>query len=114
MVQQLYTTLRNGVQMPLLGLGVYDLYGKDAERAVSDALEIGYRLIDTASLYRNEKEVGRALQQSGLNRSEVFITTKVGNGDQGYQQTLKAFETDRKSTRLNSSHSQQSRMPSSA
>ena len=96
MVQQLYTTLRNGVQMPLLGLGVYDLYGKDAERAVSDALEIGYRLIDTASLYRNEKEVGRALQQSGLNRSEVFITTKVGNGDQGYQQTLKAFETSLK------------------
>lgn len=89
---QIYTQLRNGVKMPLLGLGVYDIYGAAAERAVSDALEIGYRLIDTASLYRNEKEVGNAVRHSGIARSEIFITTKVGNADHGYDETLKAFD----------------------
>ena len=93
---QPYTTLRNGVQMPLLGLGVYDMYEKEAEQAVLDALEIGYRLIDTAALYGNEKEVGKAVKQSGISRNEIFIITKVGDSDQGYDSTLKAFDTSMK------------------
>lgn len=78
--------------MPLLGLGVYDMYNKEAEQAVSDALEIGYRLIDTAALYKNEKEIGNAIQQSNVARNEIFVTTKVADDDQGYDTTLKAFE----------------------
>lgn len=79
--------------MPLLGLGVYDMYNKAAEEAVSHALEIGYRLIDTAAQYNNETEVGYAIKQSGLPRQHIFVTTKVGNLDQGYEATLKAFDT---------------------
>ncbi|MBD0377591.1 MAG: aldo/keto reductase [Flavisolibacter sp.] len=78
--------------MPLLGLGFYDMYGKEAEKAVTEAIQKGYRLIDTAALYRNEKEIGNAVRQSGIRRSDLFITTKVGNPDQGYDRTLKAFE----------------------
>jgi len=89
---QPYTTLRNGIRMPLLGLGVYDMYNKEAELAVLDALEIGYRLIDTAALYGNEKEVGNAIRQAGIPRSEIFVITKVGNFDQGYDSTLRAFD----------------------
>lgn len=96
MAEQLMTTLHNGVKMPLLGLGVYDMYHAEAEAAVSTALATGYRLIDTASLYRNEKEVGNAVRNSGIPRSDIFITTKVGNTDQGYDQTLRAFETSQK------------------
>ncbi|MGZ5255167.1 MAG: aldo/keto reductase [Flavitalea sp.] len=92
MISQPTTTLSNGIQMPLLGLGVYDMYNKEAEQAVADALEIGYRLIDTASLYINEREIGHAVKQSGLPRNEIFVTTKVGNGDQGFDATLSAFE----------------------
>jgi methylglyoxal/glyoxal reductase len=92
MSSQPYTTLSNGIQMPLLGLGVYDMYNKEAERAVIDALEIGYRLIDTASLYNNEKEIGNAVKESRIPRHEIFITTKVGNADHGYDSTLRAFE----------------------
>lgn len=91
--QQLMTSLNNGVQMPLLGLGVYDMYKKEAEQAVLWALETGYRLIDTASMYRNETEIGNAVNQSGINREDLFITTKVNNTDQGYEKTLKAFDT---------------------
>ena len=87
-----YTQLNNGIHMPLLGLGVYDMYNKEAESAVSDALSIGYRLIDTAAMYRNEKEVGNAIRSSGIPRSEIFVTTKVANGDQGFDETLRAFD----------------------
>ncbi|RYU95082.1 aldo/keto reductase [Emticicia agri] len=90
--QQLMTSLSNGVQMPLLGLGVYDMYKQEAEQAVLWALETGYRLIDTASMYRNEAEIGNAVRQSGINRNDLFITTKVNNTDQGYEKTLKAFD----------------------
>jgi diketogulonate reductase-like aldo/keto reductase len=90
--QQLMTSLSNGVQMPLLGLGVYDMYKQEAEQAVLWALETGYRLIDTASMYRNETEIGNAVNQSGINRKDIFITTKVNNADQGYDKTLKAFD----------------------
>jgi diketogulonate reductase-like aldo/keto reductase len=87
-----YTNLHNGVRIPMMGLGVYDMYHEEAESAVRTALELGYRLIDTASLYRNEAEVGRAVRQSGVPRSEIFLTTKVGNADHGYDQTMRAFE----------------------
>ena len=94
--QQLYTTLNNGVEMPLLGLGVYDMYGKDAEQAVSWALEMGYRLIDTAAMYNNEKEIGNAIRASGIPREEIFLTTKVHNDEQGFDKTLKAFDASLK------------------
>jgi len=89
---QPYTTLNNGIQMPLLGLGVYDMYNEEAEAAIEHALRTGYRLIDTATLYRNEKEVGNAIKKSGINRQEIFLTTKVANNEQGYDSTLKAFD----------------------
>ncbi|HEX2535247.1 MAG TPA: aldo/keto reductase [Chitinophagaceae bacterium] len=99
---QPYATLNNGVRMPLLGLGAWDMYGSEAEKATLDALETGYRLIDTASMYRNEKEVGNAVRQSGIPRDELFITTKVNNPDQGYDATLRAFE--RSLEELNTGH----------
>ena len=78
--------------MPLLGLGVYDMYLKQAEEAVETALEIGYRLIDTASMYENEKEIGNAIKNSSIHRAELFITSKLNNTDHGYEQALKAFD----------------------
>ncbi|WP_225986278.1 aldo/keto reductase [Psychrobacillus glaciei] len=79
--------------MPRIGLGVYKMTEPDiALQAISAALDSGYRHIDTASLYANEKEVGEAVRNSKINREDIFITTKVWNSDQGYDQTLKAFE----------------------
>jgi diketogulonate reductase-like aldo/keto reductase len=98
-MSQLYTELNNGLRMPLLGLGVYDMYDREAEVAVGCALEIGYRLIDTAAMYRNEREIGNAIRASGLPRSEIFLTTKVADPDQGYDATLEAF--DESSRKLN-------------
>ena len=86
--------------MPLLGLGAWDMYGREAEQAASDALEIGYRLIDTASMYGNEKEIGEAIGRSGLPRNEIFLTTKVNNADQGFDSTLRAFEESLKKLSL--------------
>jgi methylglyoxal/glyoxal reductase len=94
--KQLYKALNNGVKMPLLGLGVYDMYGREAEQAIEKAVEIGYRLFDTAAMYRNETEVGNALRNSGIKRKDVFITTKVNNIDHGYDETLRAFEVSQK------------------
>jgi len=83
--------LNNGVEIPLLGLGVYQSPpGQTTENAVRYALMIGYRLIDTAQLYGNEEDVGRALRKSGVSRDDVFIITKVWNSDQGYESTLQA------------------------
>ncbi len=93
---QSFTSLNNGITMPLLGLGAYDMHKKEAEKAVHNALEIGYRLVDTAAMYNNENEVGNAIRKTGIPRKEVFVTTKVANSDQGYESTLKAFETSRK------------------
>lgn len=87
-------TLHNGVEMPRLGLGVYKMTNPDeAINAMTTALKVGYRAIDTASLYGNEKEVGESVRASGLKREDIFVTTKVWNADQGYDQTLRAFET---------------------
>jgi diketogulonate reductase-like aldo/keto reductase len=89
---QEWVNLRNGIRMPLLGLGVYGMQGRKAEYAIRQALDIGYRLIDTASMYGNEEEVGRALRGSLLSREQVFITSKVNNADQGFAQSLAAYE----------------------
>jgi diketogulonate reductase-like aldo/keto reductase len=89
---QLYTQLNNGNTMPLLGLGVYDMYNDEATNAVECALQTGYRLIDTAAMYENEKQIGEGIRRSGITRNEIFVTTKVNNTDQGYDETLNAFE----------------------
>jgi methylglyoxal/glyoxal reductase len=94
--EQSFTTLNNGLKMPLLGLGVYDMHNREAEQAVDWALEMGYRLIDTAAMYENEREIGNAVRQSGIPRSEIFITTKVNNTEQGYDKTLRGFENSLK------------------
>jgi 2,5-diketo-D-gluconate reductase A len=78
--------------IPVIGLGVAELSDDETERAVSAALEIGYRLIDTASVYGNEAAVGRAIAASGIPRAELFITTKVANADQGFQSTQDAVK----------------------
>jgi methylglyoxal/glyoxal reductase len=96
MMDQLFTTLNNGNQMPLLGLGTYEMNDRQAIEAVSSALEIGYRLIDTAAMYGNEKEVGGAIRSSSIKREEIFITTKLNNPDQGYDSALKAFDRSMK------------------
>lgn len=85
--------LANGIEMPRLGLGVYKMTEPEiAIQAITAALDYGYRHIDTASLYANEKEVGDAIRASNVPRKDIFITTKVWNTDQGYDQTLRAFE----------------------
>lgn len=90
-------TLANGVEMPYLGLGVYKMENhEEALNAMDTALKLGYRAIDTASLYNNEREVGEAIRASGIPREEIFVTTKVWNNDQGYDETLRAFETSLK------------------
>jgi diketogulonate reductase-like aldo/keto reductase len=78
--------------MPVLGLGVAELSDAETERAVSTALEIGYRLIDTAAVYGNEEAVGRAIAASGIPRAELFVTTKVANADQGFTTTQDAVK----------------------
>jgi diketogulonate reductase-like aldo/keto reductase len=85
-------TLRNGLSMPTVGLGVWQATGDEAENAVTMALEAGYRLIDTAAVYGNETEVGNAIRRSGVAREEIFLTTKLWNEDQGYETTLAGFE----------------------
>ncbi|NED84217.1 aldo/keto reductase [Streptomyces sp. SID11233] len=87
-------TLNNGVEMPLLGFGVYQIPAEDTERNVSDALAAGYRLLDTAAAYGNEEAVGRAIRTSGIPREELFVTTKLWIQDALAQDnTRRAFET---------------------
>ncbi len=93
-------SLRNGVRMPILGLGTYKLEGRNAYQPVRDALEIGYQMIDTASFYENEEEVGRALRESGISREEIFVTSKVWNSEQGFRETLESFERSLRKLRL--------------
>nr|WP_034260859.1 aldo/keto reductase [Actinospica robiniae] len=87
-----HLTLNNGVNMPTLGFGVFQTPPEVTEQAVTSALESGYRLIDTAAAYANEREVGNAIRNSGLPRDEIFIETKVWISDYGYDQTLHAFD----------------------
>lgn len=93
--------LNNGVEMPILGFGVYQIPDYDeCKRAVLDALETGYRLIDTAAAYLNEKAVGDAIKESGINRKELFITTKLWINNAGYENAKKGFETSMEKLQL--------------
>ncbi len=86
-------TLANGVGMPWLGLGVFRAEdGEEVKKAIAWAFELGYRGIDTAAVYGNEQGVGEAVRASGLPRDQIFVTTKVWNNDQGYDETLRAFD----------------------
>lgn len=99
MIQNLQDTvmLNNGVAMPGLGLGVFKVGdGSPVVGAVKSALRTGYRSIDTAAVYGNEEGVGQAIQESGIEREKLFITSKVWNADQGYETTLLAYETSLK------------------
>lgn len=84
--------LNDGNSIPQVGLGVWQTPPEDTERAAATALDAGYRHIDTAAAYGNEREVGQAVAKSGLARGDVFVTTKLWNSDQGYDSTLKAFD----------------------
>lgn len=83
--------LNNGVEMPVLGFGVYQVEESVCEQCVSDAIAAGYRSIDTASAYMNERAVGRAIRRSGVPRGELFVTTKLWVQDAGYESTRRAF-----------------------
>lgn len=83
--------LNNGIEMPILGFGVYQIKPEDTEKAVADALDTGYRSVDTAAAYMNEFEVGSAIKKSSIPREELFITTKLWIQDTGYEKTKKAF-----------------------
>ena len=87
-----YVILRNGVKMPILGYGVYQVTKEDCERCVLDALEVGYRSIDTAQSYFNEEEVGNAIKKSGIPRNEIYLTTKVWVEHYGYEECKKSVE----------------------
>ena len=87
-----FITLNNGIEIPQLGFGVWKVPNEDAETAVEQALIAGYRLIDTAKVYRNEIGVGKALATTNVPREDLFVTTKLWNADQGYENTLKAFD----------------------
>jgi 2,5-diketo-D-gluconate reductase A len=86
------TSQRESVDLPAIGFGTYPLRGRQAVRAVTEALQAGYRLIDTAVNYRNEEAVGRGVDDSGVDRSEVIVTTKLPGRDHGYDATLRSFE----------------------
>ena len=88
--------LNNGVMMPAIGFGVFQIPENETERVVTDAIETGYRLIDTAAAYFNEEQVGNAIRQSGIKREEFFITTKLWVQDYEYDDTLKAFDLSMK------------------
>ena len=92
--------LNNGVMMPAVGFGVYQIPVEETERCVSDALEVGYRMIDTASSYFNERQVGDALRRSGLRREQVFVTTKLWVQDYEYDDALRAFDLSMKNLGL--------------
>jgi len=86
-------SLNTGAEIPQLGIGVFKVDDDECERVVSDALELGYRHIDTAMIYRNEGAVGRAIANSGIPRDELFVTTKIWNSDQGKDTAAAALET---------------------
>lgn len=92
-----YATLNNGVRMPMVGYGVFQIDDqKVCQQAVSDALEVGYRHIDTAATYMNEEAVGAAIRESGIKREELFVVTKLWVQDHGDEATLRAFDRSMK------------------
>lgn len=94
-------TLNNGIVMPILGFGVFQVTDLgECERAVVDAIDVGYRLIDTAASYENEEAVGRAIKRSGVPRAKLFVTTKLWIADTGYEKTKQAFQRSMKRLQL--------------
>ena len=91
-----YVTLNNGVKMPMIGFGVFEIPKEETARCVYEALEVGYRLIDTAQAYYNEEETGdgirQAIQKLGINREDIFLTTKVWVTEFGYEKTKASIE----------------------
>lgn len=92
--------LNNGVEIPQVGLGVFQVPDNGTQACVETALELGYRHIDTAAAYYNEEGVGAAVRATGVPREEIFVTTKLRNGDQGYESALRAFEDSRRALGL--------------
>jgi diketogulonate reductase-like aldo/keto reductase len=88
--------LNDGIEMPLLGLGTWPMDDAEAEVSVSTALDLGYRLVDTAASYGNEVGVGRGIDRSGVERADVFVTTKLRGGDHGYDETFEALDASLK------------------
>lgn len=95
-----YIKLNNGVDIPILGYGTFQIPSSIAEECVLNALSVGYRMIDTAAAYFNEKEIGRAIKKSKISREEIFVVTKVWIQDAGYKNTMKAFYTSLKNLDL--------------
>lgn len=95
-----YFVLNNGVHIPSLGFGTWELPEEEAETVIAWAVKAGYRHIDTAASYRNEKGVGRAVRNSGLKREELFVTSKLWNKHRGYEKTKKAFDSSLKALGL--------------
>ncbi|KQU60795.1 aldo/keto reductase [Rossellomorea marisflavi] len=94
-------TLHNGLEIPFVGLGVYQMKNpEETVNAVRTAIETGYRSVDTAAVYGNEEEVGQGVRDSGVNREDLFITSKVWNADQGYDSTLSAFDESLKKLQM--------------
>lgn len=89
-------TFHNGVRIPQVGLGVWQVPADEVQQTVETALELGYRHIDGAAAYDNEEGVGAALKATGVDRDDIFVTTKLRNGEQGYESALKAFDDSRK------------------
>lgn len=87
-----YVTLSNGVEMPILGYGVYQVTPEECERCVADALNVGYRSIDTAQAYYNEQNVGDAIRKSGIDRKEIFLTTKVWISNSGQERAARSID----------------------
>ena len=87
-----YVKLNNGIEMPILGYGVYQVTPEECERCVSDAISVGYRLIDTAQAYGNEEGVGNAIRKSSIPRKDLFITTKVWISNAGYEKAKASIE----------------------
>ena len=85
--------LANGHEMPILGFGVFQMSNEEAEQSVVDAIETGYRSIDTAASYQNEEAVGRGIKRSGIGREEIFVTSKLWIADASYEAAKKAYQT---------------------
>ena len=96
MTEQSIITLNDGNTIPQVGLGVWQTPNDEAAPAVKAALDAGYRHVDTAAVYENEEGVGEGIRRSGLDRKDIFLTTKLWNNDQGYDQTLKDFDASLK------------------
>lgn len=95
-----YVKLNNGIEMPILGFGVYQIPKEETKRCVLDAIKVGYRSIDTAQSYFNEAEVGEAISECGVPREELFITTKVWIDNYGYENCKKSVEESLKKLKI--------------